>query len=110
MEKEHTHTHDHTHCHKHGEHTHTHDPEHVRKIVNRLARSVGHLESVKRMVENGEDCSKVLIQLSAVKAEINNAGKEILKEHISHCIVDAVEQEDQSAIEDLNTAIDRFMK
>ncbi len=104
MEKKITHTHDgHT-------HTHTHDATHVKKIANRLARSIGHLEAVKRMVENGEDCSEVLIQLSAVKAEINNAGKEILKEHITHCIVEAVEEHDTAAIQDLNTAIDRFMK
>ncbi len=104
MEKKITHTHNgHT-------HTHTHDTQHVKKIANRLARSIGHLEAVKRMVENGEDCSEVLIQLSAVKAEINNAGKEILKEHITHCIVEAVEEHDTAAIQDLNTAIDRFMK
>ena len=90
--------------------THTHDPEDMRAIINRLAKAVGHLESVKRMVEDGRDCSQVLVQLAAVKAAINNAGKEILKEHISHCIVDAVENNDMDAIEELNHAIDQFIK
>ena len=31
--------------------------------MNRLARAIGHLESVKRMIERDEDCSDVLIQL-----------------------------------------------
>lgn len=95
-----------THSHDHG---HTHDPREVRAIVNRLAKASGHLESVKRMVEEGKDCTEVLIQLAAVKAAINNTGKLILKQHISHCIVDAVETGDDEAIEKLNQAIDRLL-
>lgn len=91
-------------------HSHTHDPEEVRKVVNRLARSIGHLQSVKRMVENGVDCSDVLIQLAAVRAELNNAGKVLLKQHLEHCIVDAIEENDTAAIEKMNSAIDKFMK
>lgn len=91
-------------------HTHTHDPQEVKAIVNRLAKAIGHLEAVKGMVENGRDCSEVLVQLAAVKAAVNNTGKLILKEHISHCIVHAIEQGDQQAIEDLNSAIDQFLK
>lgn len=62
------------------------------------------------MVENGRDCSEVLIQLSAVKSAINNTGKIILQDHIEHCIVDAVENGDKEAIKELEKAIDRFMK
>lgn len=91
-------------------HTHTHNSEDIKAIVNRLARAAGHLESVRRMVENGRDCSEVLVQLAAVKAAINNAGKELLKEHISHCIIDAVESGDHAAVEELNHAIDQFIK
>ena len=62
------------------------------------------------MVEEGRDCSEVLIQLAAVKSAINNTGKVILKDHINHCIVDAVETGEQKALDDLSTAIDRFIK
>ena len=62
------------------------------------------------MVEDGRDCSEVLIQLSAVKSAINNTGKIILQDHIEHCIVDAVEHGDKDAIKELERAIDRFMK
>lgn len=74
------------------------------------SRAIGHLESIKRMVEDGRDCSEVLIQLSAVKSAINNTGKIILQDHIEHCIVDAVEHGDKDAIKELERAIDRFMK
>ena len=110
---EHAHDHgvDHGHMHSHGEgHGHTHSHQHTKAVLNRLSRAIGHLESIKRMVEEGRDCSEVLIQLSAVKAAINNTGKIILEDHIEHCIVDAVEHGDQEAIAELNKAIDRFVK
>ena len=112
-ETEHTHEHGHTHPHDsvhHHNHSHTHDPQEVRAIVNRLKRSIGHLDKVRRMVEDGDDCADVLIQLSAVKSEINNTGKLILKQHMEYCIVEAVRENDQEAIDRMNEAIDRFMK
>lgn len=89
---------------------HHHDEAEMKAIVHRMSRAIGHFEAVKKMVENGDDCSDVLIQLAAVKAAVNNIGKEILKEHLSHCIVEAAKNGDQEAILALNTAIDKFMK
>ena len=106
---EHTHGDDNTHARSHN-HSHTHDPKEIRRIVNRLSRSIGHLESVKRMVEDGKDCSDVLIQLAAVRAELNSTGKQLLKEHMEHCIVEAMEEQDSEALQKLNQAIDQFMK
>jgi DNA-binding FrmR family transcriptional regulator len=37
-------------------------------------------------------------------------GKVILQDHIKHCVVDAVEDNDQQAIDDLCEAINKFMK
>ena len=96
--------------HSHGEHGHHHSHAQTKAVLNRLSRAIGHLESIKRMVEDGRDCSEVLIQLSAVKSAINNTGKIILQDHIEHCIVDAVEHGDKDAIKELERAIDRFMK
>ena len=107
------HAHSHTHVLEDGTvvtHTHTHSHEHTKAVLNRLSRAIGHLESIKKMVENGRDCSEVLIQLSAVKAAINNTGKVILQDHIQHCLVDAIESGDMTEIEELNKAIDRFIK
>ena len=96
--------------HSHGEHGHHHSHAQTKAVLNRRSRAIGHLESIKRMVEDGRDCSEVLIQLSAVKSAINNTGKIILQDHIEHCIVDAVEHGDREAIKELEKAIDRFMK
>ena len=96
--------------HSHGEHGHHHSHAQTKAVLNRLSRAIGHLEKVKRMVESGVDCSEVLIQLAAVRSALTNTGKVILKDHIDHCIVDAVEEGNLQAIADLERAIDQFMK
>ena len=104
---EHTHG---EHSHSHGAHGHVHSHAQTKSVLNRLSRAIGHMESIKRMVEEGRDCTEVLIQLSAVKSAINNTGKIILQDHIEHCIVDAVEHGDKDAIKELERAIDRCVK
>ena len=111
---EHTHgseyTHEHTHGseHTHGGHTHTH--QNTKAVLNRMARAAGHLDKVRGMIEEGRDCSEVLIQLSAVISALKGAGKLILKDHMEHCMVDAVRSGDLQMIEELTEAIDRFIK
>ncbi|MBR2528533.1 MAG: metal-sensing transcriptional repressor [Blautia sp.] len=109
----HTHSHPHdTHFHPDGQsaHNHTHTHKNTKAVLDRLARAIGHLEKVRSMVEEGYDCSEVLIQLSAVKSAINNTGKIILKDHIEHCIVDAIANGDYESIRELSRAIDQFVK
>ena len=125
-EHSHEHTHDHTHAHHHHDHTHEHSHEYMHEhglphehghvhenqkaVINRLARAIGHLEKVKNMVEEGRDCTEVLVQLAAVRSALDSTGKVILKDHMRHCVVDAVSAGDQASIDDLCMAIDKFMK
>lgn len=83
--------------------------EHTKAVLNRMSRAIGHMNAVKRMIEEGRDCSEVLVQLSAVRSEITNVSKVILQDHIDHCIVEAVRQNDQEAIESLKGAIERLI-
>lgn len=97
------------HNHEHA-HSHTHSHTQTKQVLNRISKIIGHMESVKRMVENGKDCTEVLIQLSAVKSAINGVSKVILKDHMEHCIVHAIEDEDTRALEELSKAIDMLLK
>ena len=112
--KEHIHINDgKTYIHSHDNtsgHTHKHVHQNTKAVLNRLSKAKGHLESVKRMVEDDRDCSEVLIQLSAVISALTSTGKVILQDHIEHCLVEAVESGDRKAIEDLNKAINLFIK
>ena len=98
-----------THSHGDTAHGHTHSHTQTKAVLNRLSRAIGHLESVKRMVEDERDCTEVLIQLAAVRSALNNTAKVILKDHIEHCIADAAENGDTAALEQLEEAIERFM-
>ena len=91
------------HTHAHG-HTHTQ----TKAVLNRLSRAIGHLESVKRMVEDGRDCTEVLVQLAAVRSALSGTAKVILKDHLEHCI-DDVSAGDSDQLAALNEAIDKFM-
>ena len=89
---------------------HGHQHPQQKKIINRMSRIVGHAEAVKRMCEEGAECSDILIQIAAVKSALNNTGKLILEEHIQHCVKDAIENDDKEALAKLHDAIDKFVK
>lgn len=101
---------DHSENHSHGHgHSHVHDPKEKRRQINRLSRVIGHLEYVKKMIDNDEDCAAVLMQIAATKSALNGLGKEIINEHISHCITHAVEEGDTEAIEEFKKAIQKYL-
>lgn len=91
-------------------HTHSHSHTQTKAVLNRMARLIGHMEAIKKMIEAERDCSEVLVQLAAVGSALNGVSRVILKDHIEHCIVDAVKDNDKTALENLNKAIDQFIK
>ncbi len=90
-------------------HNHYHSPEEKKKQLNRLSKAIGHLQHVKVMMENDEDCADVLMQLTAVNAALKNLGKEIINEHMTHCIVHAIEDGDMKEVEEFREAIKKFI-
>ena len=108
-EHEHEHTHEEgEHTHSHGHYAHFHSPEEKKRQINRISRVIGHLQHVKKMIEADEDCADVLTQLSATRSAISGLGKEIMNEHIAHCIRHAMEDGDLAAVEEFQKAIERF--
>ena len=105
MCKEIEHNHGNSHSHAHA-HTHTQ----TKAIINRLSRAIGHLTSVRGMVERGSDCPEVLIQLAAVRSAIGKTCEVILKDHLEHCVVHAIEMGDTDALEELRRAVELLMK
>lgn len=95
---------------EHSEHhKHFHNPKEKKRQLNRLSRVIGHLQHVKKMIENDEDCADVLMQISATKSALNGLGKEIINEHITHCIAHAVEDGDTESIEEFKKAIEKYI-
>jgi uncharacterized protein len=60
-------------------------------IIKRLRRAQGHLASTIAMIEEGRPCVDLAQQLHAVESAIANAKRELIQDHMEHCIGDGVE-------------------
>ena len=60
------------------------------KLLNRLHRIEGQVRGVTRMVEDDRYCIDVLTQLQAIRAALARVETEMLKNHLNHCIEDAI--------------------
>ena len=56
------------------------------EIVKRLKRAHGHLGKVLSMFEDGRPCLDLAQQLHAVEAAIINAKRELIHDHVEHCL------------------------
>jgi DNA-binding FrmR family transcriptional regulator len=55
-------------------------------IIKRLKRANGHLASVIAMIEEGRPCVDLAQQLHAVESAITNAKRELIQDHMEHCL------------------------
>lgn len=64
----------------------------IKKAELRINRLIGQLNGIKRMLKAERDCKAVLLQISAIKAAVNNLGLEIAKSEICHLYPEHQEQ------------------
>ena len=77
-------------------------------LHRRLAKIMGQIKAIDRMVDEDVPCEDILSQISAAKSALNKAGQVVLEGHINHCIRDAVESGNDAEIENFTKAIERF--
>lgn len=80
------------------------DQETQRRIVNRLKRARGQLDSVITAVETGDSCREVVTQLAAVSTALDRAGFVVVSSAMQFCVTDpqrAAETEDGLTVEEL---------
>ena len=89
----------------------SHVHQNTKAIVDQLARTAGHVTSVKRMVEEGRSCPDVLIQLAAVRSSIDRASKLVLEDHLESCLrgaaTNGLADEEWTRLKE---ALDRFIR
>ena len=56
------------------------------EIINRLKRAHGHLAGIIAMIEGGRPCVDLAQQLHAVESAITNAKRELIHDHMEHCL------------------------
>ena len=55
-------------------------------IIKRLRRAEGHLRSLIGMIEAGRPCLELAQQLHAIERAIGNAKRELIHDHMEHCL------------------------
>lgn len=85
------------------------DEDKTKQVVNRLSRIIGQLQAVKRMTEEKRECGEILIQMSAARSALESVSKLILQDHVNTCIQNAIERNDDAAINDLNNILSKFL-
>ena len=84
---------------------------HTEAVARRLARAAGHLDGVRRMVEEGRDCPEILIQLAAVRAALDATARLVLADHMESCVREAAHDGDaDQAWTDLQRALESFIR
>lgn len=77
-----------------------------KQIQTRLKRSVGQLDGVLRMMDEGRPCDDVLVQLSAVKSSIDKAMKLVIARNINNC----VDNMTSADVQNLEHSLDLLLK
>ena len=80
--------------------------------AGRLRRIEGQVRGILRMVEEERYCMEILTQLRAARAALRKVEEQVLRQHVEHCVVHAVQGEDRAArqrkIDELLDAVSRF--
>jgi DNA-binding FrmR family transcriptional regulator len=73
-------------------------PANKEQLKARLAKAIGHLNAVYRMVDEQKYCIDVLNQLKAVQAALSRSAEVILRQHLETCVVEAVNNQDSKRV------------
>ncbi len=77
-------------------------------LHRRLAKIIGQLKAIDRMIEEDIPCEDILTQISSAKSALNKVGQVVLEGHIDHCVRDAVAEGDEQKIKSFTKVIERF--
>jgi|SRR5579883_2388048 len=66
------------------------DPDIKARNLDRLRRIEGQVRGVARMVEGDRYCADILGQLSAIHEALRSVGRELMRNHLRHCVTNAV--------------------
>ena len=78
-------------------------------LHRRLAKIIGQVQAIDRMIDDDGPCEDVLSQINAAKSALNKAGQVVLEGHIKHCVRDGIEHGNaDETIEKFTKAVERF--
>jgi DNA-binding FrmR family transcriptional regulator len=66
-----------------------------KQILNRMNYISGHLEGVKKMLENDKYCIDIIKQNQAVIAATKKVNELILENHLDTCVTEAIKSQNE---------------
>lgn len=82
------------------------DPEAKSRNLKRLRRIEGQVRGLQRMVEEERYCADILTQISSVHEALRAVGRELMRNHLRHCVASAI----RSGPEEADTAYDELIE
>ena len=73
------------------------DPAIKERNLKRLRRLEGQIRGIQRMVDEERYCADVLTQVSAAQEALRAVGRELLRNHLTHCATHAIRSDDAQA-------------
>ena len=87
------------------------DAEVEQELQDRLSRIEGHVRGIKRMLAEHKSCEDLLLQLSAVRAALNQTTARLLENHLETCVAECVRAgQGEKALRHLKAALAQVVK
>ena len=84
--------------------------EEYKSLIHRLNRIEGQIRGIRGMVEKDIYCADILVQVAAVNSALNGFSKELLAQHISTCVADALRAGSEAKLDELRKLLPKLMK
>ena len=79
-------------------------------IINRLNRIEGQVKGIRKMIEEEQQCSEILMQIAAVKAAVNKVGTIVFQTHFRQCLERAIQEgEDLEFVDDVMKMLGKYI-
>ncbi|MDW7651077.1 MAG: metal-sensitive transcriptional regulator [Bacillota bacterium] len=84
--------------------------EERQNIINRLNRIEGQVKGVRKMIEEEQQCTDILMQIAAVKSAVNKVGTLVFQTHFRHCLYEAIhEDRDTEFIDEVMNMLGKYI-
>jgi len=66
-----------------------------KQVLNRMNYLTGHLEGVKKMIENDKYCVDIILQNEAVISALKKVNEMVLENHLNTCVTQAIKNKNE---------------
>jgi DNA-binding FrmR family transcriptional regulator len=75
------------------------DPAIKSSNLARLRRIEGQVRGLQKMVEEDRYCADILTQIASVQEALRGVGRELLRNHLRHCVTDTLKKSEPDSVE-----------